>query len=297
MDIRQLKYVLEVAKCKNFSTAASNLYVTQSALSQQIRTVEKELGTSLFYRSTHHVQLTSSGYEFCFYAKKVISAMDDLQQAFSKSNIADDISLGLFPFYMKVGLQNTITSFISQHPDISATIHVYDTYQVYENLRNNNLDIAIVKSNRANLLDEFSYNTLISEKLHVIMSDQFPQAQLSEISPDVLKELPLLSGEKTSYLYYRSKEYFAANSINLNVRVYNTKNVDMMIEMIKDGIGVILATDSVGKSLKDEGIAYVPVTPVDYVETLLVYRKEPLSKSAELFKEYIIKEYKKETSL
>lgn len=297
MDIRQLKYVLEVAKCKNFSAAAANLYVTQSALSQQIRTVEKELGTPLFYRSTHHVQLTASGYEFCFYAKKVISAMEDFQQAFSKSNIANGISLGLFPFYMKVGLQNTITSFISQHNDISATIHVYDTYQVYENLRNNNLDIAIVKSTHANLLDEFSYDTLISEKLHVIMSDKLPQAGLNEISPDVLKELPLLSGEKTSYLYYQAKEYFTANSIDLNVCVYNTKNVDMIIEMIKDGIGVILATDSVGKALKDEGIAYVPVTPVDYVETLLVYRKEPLSKAVQLFRECIINEYKKETSL
>lgn len=292
MDIRQLRYVLEVADTKNFSAAAENLYVTQSALSQQIRSLEKEIGITIFHRTTHYVELTKIGEEFCDYARNVITAMDELLEVFPPLGASKKLSLALFPFYAKVGLQNSIVSFISQHPNIQTTLHAYDTHQVYEQLRAKNIDIAVVKSSPDNLLDEFVYETILVERLNIIISERLPQSKLKEIPFDVLEKLPLLTGEKNSYLYYRSKEFYTQNSANINVRVYNTRNVDMMVEMIKAGVGIILATESVGEALKSEGITYVPIVPKDPVETLIVHRKEHLSPAAKLFKEYIINEYK-----
>ena len=61
MELRQLKYFVKVAQTLNFSEAARALCVTQSTLSQQIKSLEQELDIELFQRSSHSVSLTESG--------------------------------------------------------------------------------------------------------------------------------------------------------------------------------------------------------------------------------------------
>ena len=63
MELRQLKYFVKVAGNLSFSEAAKNLCVTQSTLSQQIKQLEGELGTQLFIRTSHSVELTEAGKE------------------------------------------------------------------------------------------------------------------------------------------------------------------------------------------------------------------------------------------
>ena len=81
MEIRQVYYVLEVAKQRSFSGAAKALYVTQPAISHQINSLEEELQVKLFKRDTHNVSLTSDGEKFCEYAQKIVDSIDDLFQA------------------------------------------------------------------------------------------------------------------------------------------------------------------------------------------------------------------------
>lgn len=70
MEIRQLKYFLQVAETLNFSKASRKLYVTQSTLSQQISHLEQEIGMPLFERNSHEVYLTEAGKELLPYAQR-----------------------------------------------------------------------------------------------------------------------------------------------------------------------------------------------------------------------------------
>ena len=74
MTIVQVLYVLEVADCLSVSRAAERLYVSQSALSQQILKLENELGRPLFIRTTRGVQLTDFGAQFCREARPAADA-------------------------------------------------------------------------------------------------------------------------------------------------------------------------------------------------------------------------------
>ena len=85
MEIRQIFYVMEVAKHQSFSKAAAALFISQPAISQQIQALEEELQTKLFKRDTHSVLLTAEGEKFCSYAKDVVTSIDRLMAAFGQS--------------------------------------------------------------------------------------------------------------------------------------------------------------------------------------------------------------------
>ena len=80
MTIIQVQYVLEVARCLNISHAAKRLFVTQSALSQQIARLEGELGYVLFQREAHGLRLTKEGEDFCRAAVPAVEAWTQFSQ-------------------------------------------------------------------------------------------------------------------------------------------------------------------------------------------------------------------------
>ena len=64
MELRQLKYFVEVGRLKSYSQASKTLFITQSTISQQIRKLEEELGVELLTRDTRHVALSDYGEQF-----------------------------------------------------------------------------------------------------------------------------------------------------------------------------------------------------------------------------------------
>lgn len=76
VDLRQMRYVVEVARERSFSRAATNLHVAQQAVSQQIRTIEDALGVQLFTRTNRGVDLTPAGEVFVQEARRTLNAAD-----------------------------------------------------------------------------------------------------------------------------------------------------------------------------------------------------------------------------
>src|SRR6266498_3482105 len=75
-QLRQMRYVVEVAKLRSFTRAAERLHVAQQALSQQVKVVEHLLGVRLFVRTSHGVELTPAGVVFAQEARRVLNAAD-----------------------------------------------------------------------------------------------------------------------------------------------------------------------------------------------------------------------------
>lgn len=75
-ELRQMRYVVEVARRRNFSRAAEQLHVAQQALSQQVKTVEAMIGVTLFHRTNRGVELTPAGVVFVQEARRVIAAAE-----------------------------------------------------------------------------------------------------------------------------------------------------------------------------------------------------------------------------
>lgn len=113
MNILQLIYVLEVAKYHNVSKAASRLYLSQSALSQQISRLEKELGYELFSRASHGFYLTERGRQFCDAAQPAVDSWQRFQHSigFENSRCKKHLRIAMGSRVYSNGLFQDIASF------------------------------------------------------------------------------------------------------------------------------------------------------------------------------------------
>lgn len=90
MEIRALRYFLETAREENMSQAAKRLYVSQSALSRQIKSLEEELGQKLFIRHSFHIELTEAGILLRKRAEDILKMVDKTCEEFQ--SLDDTIS-------------------------------------------------------------------------------------------------------------------------------------------------------------------------------------------------------------
>lgn len=142
MDQKQLTYFIAVAKYRNFSRAAQDFYLTQPAISHQIKMLEKELDTELFVRNTKKVTLTDSGELFLEDAKSILDAMGQAKQ---KLDLAKEQPSVLRISHLSAPthqfLPEVVNQFHIRYPHIKIKLMRQDALQISETAARQDADI------------------------------------------------------------------------------------------------------------------------------------------------------------
>ncbi len=276
MELRQIYYALEVAKEKNFSKAANNLFITQSNISQQINSLEQELDTKLFVRDQHGVKLTEDGKKFCINAQKIVDEIDNLMISFNKNTNIDKeiIKIAVFPFANKVGITSVITDFFNINANLLMSIKVVDNYDAYYGLESGELDFAIVKIRPEEKSSKYEYVFLSEEKLCLLVNKDNRLANKKTIKAEELSELPLLMADSSSSIYNDVRKVYKELGASFNVIFETTNDIELLNEMIANNYGVTIATESSAISTQNSKIkAIVIESPIKF-STYIVYPKD-----------------------
>ncbi len=143
MELRQLRYFAKVAELKSFSKASKALFVSQSALSQQVRQLEAELGTSLLVRDSHHVVLSDTGRAFLPSALRTLAeaeiGMDNIR------NVAGlrtgDLTIGS-TFTFSLLLERVVREFAKKYPGVKIHVLCRKMEELMEMLDCGEIDVA-----------------------------------------------------------------------------------------------------------------------------------------------------------
>ena len=142
MDQKQLSYFIAVAKYRNFSRAAQDFYLTQPAISHQIKMLEKELDTELFVRNTRKVTLTDSGELFLEDAKIILDAMEHAKQ---KVTLAKEQPSVLRISHLSAPthqfLPDAVNQFHIRYPHVKIKLIRQDALQISESAARQDADI------------------------------------------------------------------------------------------------------------------------------------------------------------
>jgi DNA-binding transcriptional LysR family regulator len=147
MDTRQLAAFCEVVDRKSFSQAAERLGVTQPAVSLQVRSLEKRLGTKLLDRSGRRVEATEAGLRLYRAAQRMLSVEEQLLAEVTDSDggeLRGDLVLGASTGPGGTVVPVLLGEFQRQHPQLNVALSVSDTKRVIEQVAERELELGIV---------------------------------------------------------------------------------------------------------------------------------------------------------
>lgn len=291
MELRQIYYALEVAKERNFSKAANNLFITQSNISQQINSLEQELDAKLFVRDQHGVKLTEDGKKFCINAQKIVDEIDNLMISFNKNTNIDKeiIKIAVFPFANKVGITSVITDFFNINANLLMSIKVADNYDAYYGLESGELDFAIVKIRPEEKSSKYEYVFLSEEKLCLLVNKDNRLANKKTIKAEELSELPLLMADSSSSIYNDVRKVYKELGANFNVIFETTNDIELLNEMIANNYGVTIATESSAISTQNSKIkAIVIESPIKFSNYIVYPKDKQYNGIYKKFIEYVV---------
>lgn len=208
MTLRQLEFVKAVVEHRNISIAAKHLYVSQSALSQQISALEEELGCTLFYRKTNGVTPTNSGIVLYKHALGIIDklsdAFDDVRKA--DETVAGTIIIGTIYSGLSIAA-DYIKRFSEIYPEVDFKIFPMLPAELEDSLEAGKVDLAFMRSlNKSS--KKFPAVWLDKEEMvAMIPADLDPCPGSDTISIDSLKDLAFCGGIDRHFRESRNWDY------------------------------------------------------------------------------------------
>lgn len=248
MNLQQLRYVLAVAETRSFTRAADGLFVVQSALSQQVRKLESELGVQIFNRTTRSVSLTPAGESLVPLLRQVIAGVDQIivdAQAL-RGTVTGRLTVGMMEIPSEsLDMAALMATFHARYPDVSVTLRSGGSDLLVQATRDRKLDVAIVGSNVARSGDQISFDHLFSESLVAVLSMQHLLAARPSVSLAELAELPFIDFPPGYGLRHETDRGFAG----IQRRVaFEVTRVDEVIHFVCEGLGVALLPESVARN-------------------------------------------------
>ena len=232
MELRQLKYFVNVAETNSFSEASRLLNITQSTLSQQIKQLENELGVMLFERSSHRVCLTDIGEAFLPEAKRALHAADVCIDRMNdiKGLKAGCLNIGSTFSFLPL-LKDTVLLFMKEYPDIKLNIHCHDMETLIRMVKDRELDVAL-SYKPTSISPEIESHILFDNQLAVVVSEHHPLAGEEKVKFADIKRFPLVMPAKGLQARNAFDLLTRCSESQFNVRL-EINEVNVIIDLVR----------------------------------------------------------------
>ena len=282
MEIRVLRYFLEMAREGNMTRAAERLHVTQPTLSRQIRDLEDELGKKLFTRTNYSINLTEAGMLLRERAEDILDIVDKTEAEFRSMNELNsgDVYVGCAESDSIKYFARAVKNLQLQYPNICCNMYSGNMQDVTEKLDKGVLDFAIIMK----YVDNNKYNYLnIPEAdvwgLFVPKNDKI--ASKESLSIDELLNLPLICSRQ--WYDQDAAEWFGDKYNRLNIVASFNLAYNAFV-MVREGIGYALAYDKLTYTGEHSDLRFIPIKNAPTSPMKIIWRKyQTFTPAATLF--------------
>lgn len=241
MNIDNLICFLQVAENLSFARAAEALHISQPAVTKQISTLERELGTPLFIRSTRHVELTPAGMSFYKDAKDIVTKTQTAVSRLKNRNTnPTSLRIGLSNPSALIYLTPILKKFHEKYPDIYPNIFV-PGYKVAINLfLENMLDVLFFHEENIPKKKGIRFLELEKDYLSCLIPAGHPLASKQAVSFDDLEPYPIIACNPLNApqaMASFQQQFLASCSAN---KVFYCENLEIAHCMVDSGMGIAI---------------------------------------------------------
>jgi DNA-binding transcriptional LysR family regulator len=259
MDLKQMRYVVAVAETGNFTRAAERCYVVQSALSHQIKALERELGLELFARTSRKVELTAAGAAFLPAARRALDAADRAvaDAAAAVGEVRGHLVVGIIPTVSGIDIPTALRRFRLAHPAVRVRLHVGGSDEFIAGIRAGEIDVAVLGL-PAGIVPAGVQSKVIKRDRHVaVVARDHPLAgrttvDLARLADETFVDFPIDSPGRA-----QSDLAFAAVGLQRDV-AFEVMAADVLVALVRSGLGIALLPSAVAPA-GDPGLGLVSV--------------------------------------
>lgn len=217
MTIRHLKIFIKVAETQNMTSAASQLYLAQSTVSQAIRELEEHYGTSLFSRLSKRLYITEAGKHLLSYARAVVAKFDQMEYSMRKDSQVEHLRLGTTITVASCLLPFLLNQLKLHRPNTECFSLTANTARIEEKVLKNELDVGIVEGEIKS--PDLISLPLVRDRLVLACAADHPLASKKEIAAADLEAFPFVMREEGSGTRELSLNTLKQKGISIRIKV------------------------------------------------------------------------------
>ncbi len=303
MEIRQIQYFLAVAELLNFSRAAEYLHVTQPTLSQQISSLEDDLGVVLLIRSTRSVSLTDIGKQFKDQAQLLIDEWNKLGSIVGRYRLNKKtvLKIALFPMAKFSKILPLVKEFINDHPEITTEIcfPFSGDVDIYDRVNCGDIDIAFVEN--SSLTKGTLYETvfrknlaqfqILHDPMYVLLNCADPLAEKTSVSKKDLEGYRIVCDKESGHNSFpRIEKVFLDAGVTLGSPLTFTHSPELLATLIDSPTRASFLGKTFAQRLEESfpNLAARPLQTRKKVDVFMIMRNREEEYAAVTFYEYMV---------
>jgi len=245
MNIEHLKAFYKVSQEGSFTKAARTLYITQSAVSQQVQALEHSLQIKLFDRSGKKILLTSQGESLLSYAKKLFGLYEEIESLFElqktlekgKIKIASTRVIGTYYLPQIIGLYNR------QYPGIEIDLRLGNSHRILDIILDGEVDFGI--AGKVRKYPRLTNTHIHHEKLLIVSGPDHHFTESKPITLEQIVQLPFIGREKGTQTREAVKRWFERNlGKKYPKKSIELENVEATKRIVEAGYGFTIIPEA-----------------------------------------------------
>ncbi|ABC38632.1 LysR family transcriptional regulator [Burkholderia thailandensis] len=288
MDLKQLRYFVAVAEELHFGRAAKRLFISQPALSFDIRKFEDELGVQLFARTSKSVALTNAGEVLLGEARRLLLQAQEAQRLTirSASGLAGRLKVGFVNSMLYRGLPSAVRRFEADYPNVEVVLKEMNTHEQVQAILRGQIDVGY--AHWGTFPPEISADTIFSEPFLCCLPAAHRLARRRRVDLAALAHEPFILFPRDAAPHYHDLIIAQCVSAGFSPQIRHEARLwQTVLTMVEFEMGVALVP-SVLRQVRSERLRYLPLAG-DALEsrTLRLRRSDEREPVAERFGEYL----------
>ncbi|MEC0301774.1 LysR family transcriptional regulator [Terribacillus saccharophilus] len=260
MELRQLRYLIEIVKQKRLTKAAESLHVSQPALSKTIKSLEEELGITLFKRTNKSTTLTDAGKVVHTYGQQVLAQLDEMQTTLQDLTDLKQgaVTIGIPPIIGSLFFPKVMARFHQTYPNVTINITEYGAARVVKAVDEGEfeLGVAVLPLDET----EFNYYPIVEEDMKLMVYREHPLADRELVELKELKDEDFIFYNEEFALHDIMRKRCIEEGFEPHI-LFKSAQWDFISEMVAANLGVSLLPESICNRTYNADIRIIDLTP------------------------------------
>jgi len=285
LDFRQIRYALSVARERSFTKASVRLNISQSAVSEQVKVLEQELGFPLFRRTPRGIEQTERGRTFLYEAERVVGDVLSLSDTARRLRgaITDTLTIGMGSGMAQIFMPRLFSNLANRLADVRLEILTAPTRSIFNELHEERIDAGIaIESDPDRVPAGLVFDRLTEAEMALIVHPKHPLARARPpVDVGRLVSEPIIMSELTVGYGQVVASLFTDLGMRPNILAV-ADNIETMKVIVQSGKGIAIVPRASAQNEVALGVLKaLSIAPARSVALSLFRRRQPMSRRKE----------------